>query len=161
MALTRGLVTVADRLNAAKQMTAEWARQQDLEIMIECPSDIGAFEADENRMKQVLFKLISNAIKYTPKGGRITLEARRREPVVILTVADTGIGIPEADRERVFGKFERANAQARQAGAGLGLSLVKNFVELHGGHIEIESEPGKGTRILCHLPIKAPETEKA
>src|SRR3984957_12957709 len=116
MALTRGLVTVADRLNAAKQMTAEWARQQDLEIMIECPSDIGAFEADENRMKQVLFNLISNAIKYTPKGGRITLEAQRHEPWIILAVADTGIGIPESDLVRVFGKFERSNPQARQPG---------------------------------------------
>ena len=107
-------------------------------------------------MKQVLFNLISNAIKYTPAGGRITLEARRDEPWISLTVIDTGIGIPEADRERVFGKFERANAQARQAGAGLGLSLVKSFVELHGGHLEIDSEVNKGTRIDCYLPLKPP-----
>ena len=122
--------------------------------------DVGTFEVDENRMKQVLFNLISNAIKYTPPGGRITLEAKRTEPWIVLGVADTGIGIPAADRERVFGKFERANIQARQAGAGLGLSLVKSFVELHGGHIEIESDPGKGSRVICTLPIKPPPETK-
>ncbi len=160
MALNRSLVKVADLLNAAKHMMAEWARQQKLEIIIDCPSDIGSFDADENRMKQVLFNLISNAIKYTPAEGRITLEAQRNEPWIMLAVADTGIGIPEADRERVFGKFERANAQARQAGAGLGLSLVKSFVELHGGKIEIESDSGKGSRIICTLPIKPPAENK-
>lgn len=156
MALERDAIRCAELLNAAKNMTAEWARQQSLEIMIDCPSDIGAFEADEQRMKQVLFNLISNAIKYTPAGGRITLEARRDDPWMILTVADTGIGIPDTDRDRVFGKFERANAQARQGGAGLGLSLVKSFIELHGGRVELEStgEGERGTRIACYVPIR-------
>ena len=154
MALNRRTVNIADLLNAAKQMTAEWARQQSLEIIIDCPSDIGAFDVDEHRMKHALFNLVSNSIKYTPPGGRITLEARRREGWIMLGVIDTGIGIPETDRERVFGKFERANSQARQGGAGLGLSLVKSFVELHGGRIEIESEVNKGTRITCYLPVR-------
>lgn len=159
MALERQPVIVADLLNAAKQMTAEWARRQSLEIMIDCPSDIGRFEVDEHRMKQVLFNIISNAIKYTPAGGRITLEARADDPDwVKLCVADTGIGIPEADRERVFGKFERANQHARQSGAGLGLSLVKSFVELHGGRIEIASDVNKGTRVTCSIPRKAEVT---
>jgi signal transduction histidine kinase len=158
MALTHTPVGAADLLNTVKQMTAEWARQQSLEIIIDCPSNTGAFDADEQRIRQALFNLVSNAIKYTPAGGRITLEARRNEPWMVLSVIDTGIGIADTDRERVFGKFERANAQARQSGAGLGLSLVKSFVELHGGRIEIESEPNKGTRISCTLPIKAPET---
>jgi signal transduction histidine kinase len=136
-------------------MTAEWARQQSLEILIDCPTDIGSFEVDVHRMKQVLFNLISNAIKYTPAGGRVTLEARRSGEWIILTVADTGIGIPHDDLERVFGKFERTNAQARQSGAGLGLSLVKSFVELHGGRIEITSTPSQGTRVICYIPIHA------
>jgi len=157
MALNRRMTSVADLLNAAKQMTAEWARQQSLEIIIDCPSEIGSFDVDEHRMKQALFNLISNSIKYTPAGGRITLEARRRDDWIVLAVADTGIGIPESDRERVFGKFERANSQARQSGAGLGLSLVKSFIELHGGRIEIDSEVGKGTRIKCYVPVKGGE----
>jgi len=102
-----------------------------------------------------LFNLISNAVKYTPAGGRITLAARRDGAWMELTVSDNGIGIPESDLERVFGKFERANAQARQSGAGLGLSLVKSFVELHGGRIEITSTPNQGTRVNCYIPVHA------
>jgi signal transduction histidine kinase/PAS domain-containing protein len=154
MALDPENTSVATLVNGAKQMTAEWARQQSLEIIIDCPSDIGNFDVDAQRMKQVLFNLISNAVKYTPAGGRITLEARHVGDWVALTVADTGIGIPEADLERVFGKFERANAQARQSGAGLGLSLVKSFVELHGGRIEITSKANQGTRVTCYIPIR-------
>jgi signal transduction histidine kinase len=154
MALDHEMTPVAGLLNAAKQMTAEWARQQSLEIVIDCPSDIGSFEVDVHRMKQVLFNLISNAVKYTPAGGRITLEARNTGDWIAITVADTGIGIPESDLDRVFGKFERTNPQARQSGAGLGLSLVKSFVELHGGRIEITSAPHQGTRVTCYIPIR-------
>ena len=155
MALDRESTNVAALMNAAKQMTAEWVRQQSLDIIIDCPSDIGTFDVDVQRMKQVLFNLISNAIKYTPAGGRITMQARRTEEWIAITVADTGIGIPAEDIDRVFGKFERANDQARQAGAGLGLSLVKSFVELHGGRIEIASTPDKGTRVTFFIPIHA------
>jgi signal transduction histidine kinase len=161
MELNRHMVSIADLLNGSKHMTAEWARQQALDIVIDCPSDIGEFEVDEQRMKQALFNLISNSIKYTPAGGRITIEARRKDQWILVSVIDTGIGIPEADRERVFGKFERANSQARQTGAGLGLSLVKSFIELHGGRIEIESSVNNGTRITCYLPIRAPAAEIA
>jgi len=157
MALSRKQVAVADLLNTAKQMTAEWARQQKLEMIIDCPTNTGHFDVDEHRMKQVLFNLISNAIKYTPAGGRITLEARRQDDWIELSVIDTGIGIPESDRDRVFGKFERTNLHMHQTGAGLGLSLVKNLVELHGGRIEVASNPQKGTRISCFIPRQAPE----
>jgi signal transduction histidine kinase/PAS domain-containing protein len=153
MALNRVTVSIAELLNAAKQMTSEWARQQSLEIVIDCPTAIGTFDVDEQRMKQVIFNLISNAIKYTPSGGRITLEARRVEPWITISVIDTGVGIPDTDRDRVFGKFERTNTHVRQAGAGLGLSLVKSFVELHGGRIELESKVNGGTRVTCYLPI--------
>jgi len=155
MALEQENISVAAILNSAKQMTAEWARQQSLAIVIDCPSDTGSFDVDMHRMKQVLYNLISNAIKYTPAGGRITLEARRTEGWVAITVSDTGIGIPESDLDRVFGKFERTNLQARQSGAGLGLSLVKSFVELHGGRIEIASHSGTGTRVTCYIPVRS------
>jgi len=159
MALNRQVIQVAELLNTTKQMSSEWARQQSLEMVVDCPSDIGAFEGDEHRLKQALFNLISNSIKYTPAGGRITLEARRKGAWIVMTVADTGIGIPEDDRVRVFGKFERANSQARQTGAGLGLSLVKSFIELHGGRIEIESQVNKGTRISCYVPVHSLEAD--
>ena len=112
-------------------------------------------EADELRVKQVLFNLISNAIKYTPAGGNIALAAWKQDTWVVISVLDTGVGIPESDRERVFGKFEKSNAHLRQAGAGLGLSLVKSFVELHGGRVEIFSDDKDGTRVSCFFPQKA------
>ena len=156
MDLNRQPVQVAELLNIAKQMTAEWARQQSLSVTIDCASDIGSFQVDEQRMKQVLFNLISNSIKYTPADGHIVLSAQKNDGWIVLEVSDTGIGIPEADRERVFGKFEKTNIQARQSGAGLGLSLVKNFVELHGGHIELVSDAAHGTKVSCYIPVKPP-----
>ncbi|MDD3028965.1 MAG: ATP-binding protein [Alphaproteobacteria bacterium] len=161
MALDQEETPVASLLNAAKQMSSEWARQQSLEILVDCPSDIGSFEVDQHRMKQVLFNLISNAVKYTPAGGRITLEARHSGDWIALTVADTGIGIPESDLDRIFGKFERTNLQTRQSGVGLGLSLVKSFVELHGGRVEISSTPRQGTRITCYIPVRAASTDNS
>ncbi len=161
MTLDRRPIAVADLLNDAKQMTAEWARQQSLEILVECPSDLGSIEVDEHRMKQVLFNLIGNAIKYTPAGGHIGLAAWKQESWIVLSVLDTGVGIPEEDRARVFGKFEKANKHLKQGGAGLGLSLVKSFVELHGGHVEILSDEKDGTRISCFLPEKSSVKKEA
>ncbi|MGE0108507.1 MAG: PAS-domain containing protein [Bdellovibrionales bacterium] len=154
MVLDRSSVEVATLLNDAKEMTSDWARQQSLDILIDCPSDIGSFEVDENRMKQVLFNLISNAIKYTPAGGKIGLAAWQQEHWIVLSVLDTGVGIPTEDQERIFGKFEKANGHLRQSGTGLGLSLVKSFVELHGGRVQIFSDKKDGTRISCFVPRK-------
>jgi signal transduction histidine kinase len=103
-------------------------------------------------LKQALFNLVSNAIKFTPGGGAIRLEGRRDDGDVVLAVSDTGVGIPSADQERVLEMFERGNPQARQSGAGLGLSLVKSLIQLHGGTIDIDSALGKGTTISCRLP---------
>ena len=149
-------ISISGILNEAKLMTAAWARQQMIDVLIDCPSDIGFMEADEHRVKQVLFNLISNAIKYTPAGGNIALAAWKQDQWAVISVLDTGVGIPEGDRERVFGKFEKANVHLRQSGAGLGLSLVKSFVELHGGRVEIFSDDKDGTRISCFFPVKAP-----
>lgn len=159
MTLDQRPVSVANLLNEAKLMTAAWARQQMIEILIDCPSDIGTFEVDEQRMKQVLFNLISNAIKYTPAGGHIAMAAWKQDKWVVVSVLDTGVGIPEADKDRVFGKFEKSNNHLRQAGAGLGLSLVKSFVELHGGRVEIFSDEKDGTRVSCFIPQRAEKKE--
>lgn len=153
MVLDRTSVNVAGLLNEVKEMTAEWARQQSLDILIDCPSDIGSFDVDENRIKQALFNLISNAIKYTPSGGKIGLAAWKQDSWIVVSVLDTGVGIPTEDQERVFSKFEKTNTHLRQSGTGLGLSLVKSFVELHGGRVKIFSDEKDGTRISCFLPL--------
>src|SRR3546814_20631675 len=86
------------------------------------------------------------------EGGTVTISARHSDGEMLLEVVDTGIGIPDADRDRVFGKFERGSLETRHSGAGLGLSLVKRLIELHGGRVELDSRVGGGTRVTCHVP---------
>ena len=150
MVLETGRIAVCEMLQSVLTLTRERARNRDLELDLRCPPEIGVIEADERRLKQALFNLISNAIKFTPAGGAIRIEAMCREDALLLTVADTGVGIPLADQARVFEKFERG---VRQPGAGLGLSLVKSLIELHGGTVMIESASGQGTRVTCRLPV--------
>ena len=152
MTLETGPVDVRDMLEAVLTLTRERARNQNLDLSLHCPDDIGLIEADDRRLKQALFNLISNAIKFTPPGGAIRLEAERDTSELILSVADTGVGIPMADQTRVFEKFERGDPAVSQTGAGLGLSLVKSLVELHGGTVTIESTPDHGSTVRCHLP---------
>jgi signal transduction histidine kinase len=160
MTLDRGVVDISALLNAVAQLMRERAKERELQIGVDCPADIGAVPGDERRLKQALFNLVSNAVKFTPHGGRITLKARREGGEVALIVADTGVGIAQEDHERVFGKFERGS-QGRQAGAGLGLALVKSLIELHQGRVRMESERGKGTTVTCLLPAVAPEPAPA
>ncbi|HVH76054.1 MAG TPA: ATP-binding protein [Stellaceae bacterium] len=149
MALETAETDLSVLVEGVLTLTRERARSQELSLLARCPPDIGTIEGDERRLKQALFNLVSNAIKFSPAGGTITVSAERLEGGVTLSVADTGIGIPEADQSRVFDKFERG---ARQSGAGLGLSLVKSLIELHGGSVALESTPGGGTRVTCRLP---------
>ena len=150
MVLETGRVEVRGMLQAVVSLTRERARSRGLELELRCPPEIGAVEGDERRIKQALFNLISNSIKFTPPGGAISVEAARQKDALLLTVADTGAGIPHADRARVYEKFERG---VRQTGTGLGLSLVKSLIELHGGNVVIASASGPGTRITCRLPV--------
>ncbi len=153
MTLETEPVDIHSLMASVLALTRERARKQNLNLEFDCPHDLGTIPADERRLKQALFNLISNAIKFTPAGGTIRLVARRTEEgEVALTVADTGVGIAREQQARVFEKFERGNPQARQSGAGLGLSLVKSFVELHGGRVEMTSSPGEGTVVTCYLP---------
>ncbi len=134
-------------------LTRDQARRQDLTIEFECPADVGWLDADERRIKQVLFNLMSNAMKFTSPGGTIGLGAARGANEIVLWVSDTGVGIPLKERERVFQRFYKTRAGTHHAGAGLGLSLVRSFIELHGGSVELRSEPGEGTTIRCYLPL--------
>jgi len=152
MVLEAGRIDVFAMLQAVVSLTRERARSRDLELELLCPPQIGVIDGDERRLKQALFNLISNSIKFTPPGGAISVEAVRREDALLLTVADTGAGIPDADRAPMPGKFVLG---VRQSGTGLGLSLVKRLVELHGGAVLIESASGLGTRITCRLPAVA------
>ncbi|HEX9769382.1 MAG TPA: ATP-binding protein [Kiloniellales bacterium] len=147
-------------LESVYNLGFERARNRGIELMLDCESDIGSQTADELRLKQALFNLLSNAVKYTPEGGRVTLSARRRDDGVELSVADTGVGIAEVDQDRIFESFERAGGR-RQSGAGLGLSLVKRLIELHGGRVTLKSKAGEGTCVTCFIPAHPPPQDSA
>lgn len=147
-------VDIRQLLDGVLALAGEAAREQELVLKLECPTDIGEIEADERRLKHALYNLVGNAIKFSEPGGTITLSARRDSGALLLSVADTGIGISDEDRERVFEKFVRGKRpDGRAVGAGLGLPLVKSLVELHGGSLSLESTPNEGTRITCRFPV--------
>ena len=118
-------------------------------------SDGLAVRADPDRLRQVLFNLLDNAIKYNADGGAVTVSATPAEEWVQITVADTGIGIPEADLPRIFERFYRVDkARSRElGGTGLGLAIVKHIVEAHGGAVSVESHLGHGSRFSFTLPL--------
>jgi signal transduction histidine kinase len=114
--------------------------------------------ADREKLARVLGNLLDNAVKYSPAGGRIEVDARRLADSAEISVADEGIGIPRADRERVFTKFFRADREgAAHEGTGLGLFLVRGLVTAMGGRVWVESEEGRGSRFTFELPLAGDE----
>jgi len=128
----------------------EWAAKVDLTLAVDVPADAGQFLADDRRLRQIVFNLLSNAFKFTPRGGTITLSGRIQGEDVQIAVADNGPGIAPEVKANVFERFASKSRSGQRAGAGLGLALVNRFVELHDGWVEIESE--QGTLVRCHLP---------
>lgn len=149
---------IHDILFSVSSLARDRARKQGISLSLDCAPNIGTVMADERRLRQALFNLVSNAVKYTGPQGQVVLRAYREGHEVVLAVADTGPGISAEDQTRVFEKFERGSTGGgRVPGLGIGLSLVKSFIELHGGRIELQSEPGKGTTVYCRLPGQAAE----
>jgi signal transduction histidine kinase len=126
--------------------------EQRIELEMAIPRDIGTFHVDAQRVRQILFNLVSNALRFSNAGGHIRVSAARQGGFVRFTVADNGVGIPEAALPDIFRPFEAHSPQGRRAGAGLGLSIVKSLVELHGGTVEIASREGVGTTATIRLP---------
>lgn len=160
MELERTQFDAHEMINGAATLHRQRARAAELKLVVDCPKDFGQIFSDERRLTQVLFNLVSNAIKFTPPGGSITLGARRNQSDVVFYVSDTGVGIPKDEQVRVFEKFERGSGAAGPqsgVGAGLGLSLVKSLVELHGGDVQLESSADEGTSVFCHLPMEPQE----
>jgi signal transduction histidine kinase len=118
---------------------------------------LGDIGADELKLKQILLNLLSNAVKFTPEGGGITIGARRAAGLVEVSVSDTGIGIPPDQHEAIFEEFRqvKGNGLPRAEGTGIGLALTRKLVELHGGTIRVESEPGKGSTFTICLPERS------
>ena len=135
-------------------LVRERARSRGVTFTIDCPSDIDLLQVDERRLTQAIYNVASNSISFTPEGGSVALTVEDRPDAVEFRVSDTGIGIPPEEQSRVFERFER---HGRDGGAGLGLALVKSLIELHDGAVELESQPGIGTVVVCTLPREAAE----
>ena len=114
--------------------------------------------ADADKLRQVLLNLVTNAIKFTPEGGRIEVAAVPKDGSVEVSVSDTGVGIAPADQEAVFEEFRQVGTSAtKQEGTGLGLALCRKFVELHGGKIWVQSEVGRGSTFTFTIPMRRGE----
>ena len=122
---------------------------------------VDSLTADERLLRQILFNLLSNAIGFSPPGAIITLAAERRADAVIFSVTDCGPGIPPERKDKVFDWFETDPRGSQHRGPGLGLSLVRSFVELHGGTITIDSTPGAGTTVTCVFPLEQAPKQSA
>ena len=136
----------------------DWGKkfgEKKLSIDVAIAPSLPVVQADETRLQEVLYNLLDNALKYSRPGGKIRLQADRRDDHMVLSVSDTGVGISEADLPRIFERFYRADkARSRElGGTGLGLSIVKHIAQMHGGQVEAESELGKGTTIRVIIPL--------
>jgi signal transduction histidine kinase len=156
MTLERAAVDIAAMLERLKLLVGERVANRGLTLRLDCPADVGAVIGDERRLTQALFNLVSNAINFTPARGHIEVAARRQDGTLVLTVADTGVGMAPEDQAELFQKFATARRAGAESGAGLGLALVKRLIELHGGSVALESKPGAGTRVTCRVPCEPP-----
>lgn len=145
-------VKVRNVIDAAIEGIRDRAARNRLTLDIAIDDDATRFVADESRVRQVLYNLLSNAVGFSKPDGVVHISAWREPGAMVFSVQDDGVGIPKEQQRRIFERFESRSQGSKHRGAGLGLSLVKSIVDLHGGDTVLDSEPGKGTRITVRFP---------
>ena len=153
MTLNLGDVDIRNSMEAAAEGVQDRLVKNRISLDIRAPANIGSFVADERRLRQILFNLLSNAVGFSPGGEIVTLVAERHPDAVYFRVTDRGPGIPPEAMDKVFDWFETDSMGSQHRGPGLGLSLVRSFVELHGGTVTIDSASGQGTTVTCAFPV--------
>ncbi len=154
MTLNLGQVDIRKAIDAAAEGVQDRLARDHIALRIEAAADIGAFTGDERRVVQVLYNLLANAVGFSPPDAVITLAVRRSDHSVSFAVTDHGPGIPPEVKDKVFDWFESRSNGSRHRGAGLGLSLVRSFVELHGGRVRVDSAVGHGATVTCEFPAE-------
>jgi len=143
-------------LETAVSMVRELATRQRLLLTMAVDPSVGTLEADERKVKQILFNLLTNAVKFTPVGGQVTLAASVVDDQIEISVRDTGVGINAEDQVKIFEEFYQVGPAKTQEGTGLGLALTRRLVELHNGRLGVESKPGAGSTFTVTLPLRQP-----
>lgn len=153
--LSVGPVAIGELLEGAYQAVMPDLNARALDVVIDVAPDADVIEGDGGQLDRVMINLLTNAIKFTPDGGRVSVSATRQEDCLVLRVKDTGIGIPIEDQDRIFERFFRSSSTQHLAvrGTGLGLSITKAIIEEHGGTIAVSSSPGEGTEVMVTLPV--------
>ena len=148
-------------LDNALTLVRERAGRHGIRLELTVGAGIGELVGDERKVKQVLLNLLSNAVKFTPEGGQVSVRAALADGSVEIAVTDTGIGIAAEDQEAIFEEFRQVGTDyaRKREGTGLGLALARRFVELHGGALWVESEPGAGSTFTFSLPLR-PRSEE-
>ncbi|WP_342591049.1 sensor histidine kinase [Methanohalophilus levihalophilus] len=148
-------VNINDVFSEANQLIYPLATEKKLDVKINFDNSLPFVLADKKKLRQVLYNLLSNAVKFTNTGGYIEIRARALNSLLRISVSDNGIGIPEEEQKRIFEPFEQAGvpSSTKAEGTGLGLTLVKNLIEMHGGNISVQSEPGRGSTFSFTIPI--------
>ncbi|QUS37705.1 PAS domain-containing sensor histidine kinase [Tardiphaga alba] len=153
MSLNLGPIDIRKTIDAAAEGVQDRLVRDRIALQIDADPNIGSFIGDESRVVQVLYNLLANAVGFAPHDSAVTLRAARTEHMIIFSVTDRGPGIPPDMQDKMFDWFESHANGSRHRGAGLGLSLVRSFVELHGGKVRIDSTVGKGTTVSCEFPL--------
>jgi signal transduction histidine kinase len=153
MKLELGPVEIRKTIDDAAEGIQDRLAKDRIALKVDADPQIGNFIGDQRRVVQVLYNLLANAVGFSPQDTTISVSAKRTEHNVIFTVTDSGPGIPSDVKDKVFDWFESHSNGSRHRGAGLGLSLVRSFVELHGGKVRVDSIVGKGTTVTCNFPI--------
>jgi signal transduction histidine kinase len=154
MELDLSEVDIVETVNAAIEGLKDRLAEARIELRRDIPRGIGSFIGDGKRIRQILFNLLANAVEFSRNGGRVLIAARRDGGVVEFTVSDDGPGIPRDFLDSVFDPFASRPRGEGRGGAGLGLSIVRSFVALHGGTVEIESDEGRGVTVRVRLPAR-------
>jgi two-component system phosphate regulon sensor histidine kinase PhoR len=146
-------IAVAEIVEEVTEMLKAQVDRAGLSLGVDIPPNLPEAQGDRERLEQVLVNLLHNAIKFTPSGGRIYLSAKAEGGNVLISVADTGVGIPADDLSRIFERFYKADKARAGGGTGLGLAIARHIIESHGGKIWAESIEGKGSTFTFTLPI--------
>jgi signal transduction histidine kinase len=143
-------------IDNALTLVRERAGRRGITLGCELDERVGMIPGDERKVKQVLLNILSNALKFTPEGGRIDVRTALREGTVEISVTDTGVGIAPEDQDAIFEEFRQVGASDKKVeGTGLGLALSRRFVELHGGRIWVQSQEGVGSTFTFTIPVRS------